>query len=96
MDEFTLQAGEGWRTYLPEFLRNDQVALPDCAPFLRVHVFPTFGLGSEAGTLADLQAKEPGLILNASGLGEGGGKSADFQKSSQPVYRRVKHLNDYS
>jgi len=94
MDEFKLHVCEGGGAHLSEFLRNDQVTFPDRTPFLRESCFPARGLVPEANTLTDLQVKEPSLVLNASGLSEGGGKSADFQKGSQPVHGRMKHLGN--
>ena len=82
-------------THFSKFFRNNQVTLSDRTPFLRVSRFPTRRLRSEADTLANLQVKEPGLVLNASGLSEGDRKGADFQKAGQPVHRRVKHLNNW-
>ena len=96
MDELKLHVCEGGRFYLSEFLRNDQVTLPDRTPFLRVSCFPACRLVPEANALANLQLKEASLVLNASRLSEGCGKSADFQKGSQPVHGRVKHLGDES
>ena len=96
MDECKSYVRDGGGIYLSEFLRNDQVALPDRTPFLRVFCFPACRLVPEANALTNLQVKEPSLVLNASGLSEGGGKSADFQKCSQPVHGRVKHLGDES
>ena len=94
MDEFTSYAGESGKVYLSEFLRNDQVTLPDRTPFLRMPCPPTCRLGPEANTLADLQVKESSLVLNASGLSEGDRKSTDFEEGSKPVHGGMKHLND--
>ena len=80
-------------SHLSQFLGNDQVALPDRAPFLSVPCLPTCGLGSESRSLADLQLKEPSLVLGAPRLSEGGRKGTDLKEGSQPVDRGVEHLN---
>jgi hypothetical protein len=71
---------EGGKSHLSKFLRNDQVALPNSTPFLRVPGLPTCRLRPKTDSLANLQVKEPSLVLDAPGVGEGDRKSTDFEK----------------
>lgn len=54
---------------------------------------PAGRLGPETTSLADLQLKEPSLILGASRLSEGDRKSTDLEEGGKPVDRGMEHLN---